>query len=145
MTNRWCARSIRRELVHPEDAEMVRRLIADHRGTRAHALSAPNVVARLSAAFLQHAGDPSVSQSLELVTPHGPATALHREVRIVASGNDEWVCIGQLAAGVAHEINTPLQYIGDNLHFAESALEDLLRFMRELEAAVASSSLTRSS
>ncbi len=121
----------------------------------------PNVVARLSAAFSQHAGDPSVSQSLELVTPNGPATALHHEVRIVASGNDEWVCIardvterhalaerllqseklgaiGQLAAGVAHEINTPMQYIGDNLHFAESAIDDLLRFTRELEATVAS-------
>jgi PAS domain S-box-containing protein len=25
--------------------------------------------------------------------------------------------IGQLAAGIAHEINTPIQYVGDNLHF----------------------------
>jgi PAS domain S-box-containing protein len=35
--------------------------------------------------------------------------------------------IGQLAAGIAHEINTPTQYVGDNLEFLKSALEDLER------------------
>ena len=40
--------------------------------------------------------------------------------------------VGQLAAGVAHEINTPMQYIGDNIHFvAESIrkLDSLLEMM----------------
>src|SRR5690606_18734903 len=34
--------------------------------------------------------------------------------------------IGQLAAGVAHEINTPMQFIRDNLEFLESASAPLL-------------------
>lgn len=33
--------------------------------------------------------------------------------------------IGQLSAGVAHEINTPTQFVGDNIRFLETAFEDL--------------------
>jgi PAS domain S-box-containing protein len=33
--------------------------------------------------------------------------------------------IGQLAAGIAHEINTPIQYIGDNANFLGDAFRDL--------------------
>ena len=33
--------------------------------------------------------------------------------------------IGQLAAGIAHEINTPTQYIGDNVRFLQDAFQDL--------------------
>ena len=33
--------------------------------------------------------------------------------------------IGQLAAGIAHEINTPTQYVSDNIHFIRKALGDL--------------------
>ncbi len=33
--------------------------------------------------------------------------------------------IGQLAAGIAHEINTPTQYIGDNVRFLEDAFQDI--------------------
>jgi two-component system, NtrC family, sensor kinase len=31
--------------------------------------------------------------------------------------------IGQLAAGIAHEINTPIQYLGDNLNYIQHALQ----------------------
>ena len=37
--------------------------------------------------------------------------------------------IGHLAAGVAHEINTPAQYIGDNLEFLRGAIKDQRRFL----------------
>jgi PAS domain S-box-containing protein len=32
--------------------------------------------------------------------------------------------VGQLAAGIAHEINTPIQYIGDNLRFMSDSFRD---------------------
>ncbi len=38
--------------------------------------------------------------------------------------------IGQLAAGIAHEINTPTQYIGDNARFLQDAFADLSRLVR---------------
>ena len=34
--------------------------------------------------------------------------------------------IGQLAAGIAHEINTPIQYVGDNTRFLQNSFVDLL-------------------
>ncbi len=48
--------------------------------------------------------------------------------------------IGQLAAGVAHEINTPIQFVGDNVRFVTDSIRDLLEliggyqsFLRECE------------
>ena len=38
--------------------------------------------------------------------------------------------IGQLAAGIAHEINTPTQYIGDNTRFLQGAFRDLSELLR---------------
>jgi PAS domain S-box-containing protein len=47
--------------------------------------------------------------------------------------------IGQLAAGIAHEINTPTQYIGDNTRFLQDAFKDISQalghYERLLEAA----------
>lgn len=34
--------------------------------------------------------------------------------------------IGELAAGIAHEINTPMQYIGDNTRFLQDAVHDII-------------------
>jgi PAS domain S-box-containing protein len=53
--------------------------------------------------------------------------------------------VGQLAAGIAHEINTPIQYIGDNIHFIEesfAALGGLLQDYQKLALAVQSNSVT---
>ncbi|MCG8469265.1 MAG: ATP-binding protein [Gemmatimonadetes bacterium] len=39
--------------------------------------------------------------------------------------------IGQLAAGVAHEINTPIQYVGDNTRFVQQSVSDLTTLLAE--------------
>ncbi len=41
--------------------------------------------------------------------------------------------IGQLAAGMAHEINTPIQYVGTNLRFVQNSFAQLVNLLREYE------------
>lgn len=45
--------------------------------------------------------------------------------------------VGRLAAGIAHEINTPIQYVGDSVHFLRSAFDDLDKLFAGINDAVA--------
>jgi len=45
--------------------------------------------------------------------------------------------VGQLAAGIAHEINTPLQYVGDNMLFLKDAFENLSTAIEKYEKLLA--------
>jgi PAS domain S-box-containing protein len=53
--------------------------------------------------------------------------------------------IGRLAAGVAHEINTPVQFVSDNCYFLRDAvaqIRDVLRVYQEIVAATTAGRLT---
>lgn len=41
--------------------------------------------------------------------------------------------IGQLASGIAHEINTPTQFVGDNTQFLKESFEDICRLLKLYE------------
>ncbi len=49
--------------------------------------------------------------------------------------------IGQLAAGIAHEINTPTQYVSDNTHFLRGAFGELMQLMETYAAVVQAANL----
>ncbi len=51
--------------------------------------------------------------------------------------------IGQLAAGIAHEINTPLQYIGDNTRFVQLAFTRVIDAMAARDKLLASPSIPK--
>lgn len=53
--------------------------------------------------------------------------------------------LGQLAAGISHEINTPLQFVGDNTRFVQEAIpafEQLYRVYKDLRAAALAGTVT---
>lgn len=41
--------------------------------------------------------------------------------------------VGQLAAGIAHEINTPMQFVGDNTHFLKDAFDSFIKYIKVIE------------
>jgi signal transduction histidine kinase len=119
------------------------------------------LLAKLQAALTRQ---PSVElagpRTVQVSTTTAGGVTIHHEVRVVPSGDDESVCIvrdvteqreleerllqsqklgaiGQLAAGVAHEINTPMQFIGDHLHFASASITDLLALLQLYKTATA--------
>jgi signal transduction histidine kinase len=53
--------------------------------------------------------------------------------------------VGRLASGIAHEINTPIQFVGDNTRFLQDSfggLQTLLNKYQELRAAAASGAVS---
>lgn len=118
------------------------------------------LLARLRAALAADiVPGPHSATTIQVASVAASGTPVHHEVRVVRSGEDESVCIvrdvteqrdleerlletqklgaiGQLAAGVAHEINTPMQFIGDNLHFAKGAVEEMIALFGRFKAAV---------
>ena len=73
-----------------------------------------------------HDKNGKVIAAIELVEDITEKSAFERELRQA----QKLEAIGQLAAGIAHEINTPIQYVGDNTRFLEDAFEDIQPVMK---------------
>jgi PAS domain S-box-containing protein len=116
------------ELVHPDDRPALAERIA-HAG-RAEAqnlecrvVSPDGSVRWVEVTFTDLLADPAVGGlvlHLRDVTDRRQLEAELRHAQKLES-------VGQLAAGIAHEINTPIQFIGDNVRFLRDAFADLNR------------------
>jgi PAS domain S-box-containing protein len=52
------------------------------------------------------------------------------------ASSDRLESIGRLAAGVAHEINTPIQFLNDSVSFVREGVQELLEYIDKLHAAL---------
>jgi two-component system NtrC family sensor kinase len=52
------------------------------------------------------------------------------------ASSDRLESIGRLAAGVAHEINTPIQYLSDSVSFIREGVKELLEYIDVLRASM---------
>ena len=52
------------------------------------------------------------------------------------ASSDRLESIGRLAAGVAHEINTPIQYLSDSVSFIREGVKELLEYIDALRASM---------
>ncbi len=59
------------------------------------------------------------------------------EMEVELRQSQKLEAIGRLAAGVAHEINTPIQYISDNVTFASESFRELGELLQRYRTAVA--------
>jgi PAS domain S-box-containing protein len=59
-----------------------------------------------------------------------------RLMQVQAANASKLESIGELAAGIAHEINTPTQYVGDNVRFLGDAFESVQRCFDKLNTLI---------
>ena len=59
------------------------------------------------------------------LTEHKNADARRKQLQCELAHAQKLESVGQLAAGIAHEINTPTQYLGDNTRFLKDAFGDI--------------------
>ena len=82
--------------------------------------------------ILKHAGSEEllarVGTQLELVRTHRTLVA----TQLRAAEGQKFEAVGHLAEAFAHELNTPAQYIGDNLGFLSESFESINTMMQRL-------------
>ncbi|MFC7276590.1 PAS domain-containing protein [Paractinoplanes rhizophilus] len=105
--------------------------VVDHHAT----VTGPDHTVRtvLMSVLPQPAGDGRVGGVIGIGADVTRISALERQLNQA----NRLEAIGQLAAGIAHEINTPIQFVSDNTRFVEQSFTQLLSVVTQLREPIA--------
>ncbi len=128
----------------PQYRQRVLQFVADSNGEwtdfRAHTKSGRVIETSWAAVRLSDGTTIGIGQ--DVTARKAAAVALkvehHRRERMEAELRlaQKLESVGQLAAGIAHEINTPMQYIGDSVQFLRFAFDDLLNIFSKFQPCI---------
>jgi signal transduction histidine kinase len=84
--------------------------------------------------LLQHSMDTVSQELVERNRLLARQLAEKQRLEIELARAQKLESVGQLAAGIAHEINTPVQFVGDSLYFLKDAAETLRPYTERMSA-----------
>ena len=127
------------DLLHASDREEFLEFVRTLRGAGDHIdsrlLTADNKIKQIRSYVAVQSGQTDSSRvlgvSLDITKQKQLETELAQAQKLES--------IGQLSAGIAHEINTPTQFIGNNVGFLKDAVADIFIFIDQVSSMIAGS------
>ncbi len=131
------------ELIHPDDRP---KLEVSTRALKSAERRISNFELRMAAldgSWRWISWGVSYDPARHLIFAIGRDTTAERAMAQDLASAQKLEAVGHLASGVAHEINTPVQFIGDNLSFVAESMKDVMGYLAAVDALLTPEQRTR--